>query len=39
MAVPDKIMKLVVEGDVVKVMDLSSSKISHGVTCDVQLAK
>lgn len=35
----DKIMKLVVEGDVVKVMDLSSSKILNSVTCDVQLDK
>lgn len=38
-AFPDKITKLVDEGDVVKVMDLSFSKILNNVTCDVQLAK
>lgn len=38
-AFPDKITKLGDEGDVVKVMDLSSSKILNSVTCDVQLAK
>lgn len=32
-------MKLVVEGDVVKVMDLSCSKILNSVICDVQLDK
>lgn len=35
----DKILKLVFEGDVVKVMDLSCSKILNRVTCDVQLDK
>lgn len=38
-AFPDKITKLVDEGDVVKVADLSSSKILNSVACDVQLAK
>lgn len=38
-AFPDKITKLVDEGDAVKIMDLSSSKILNSVTCDVQLAK
>lgn len=38
-AFPDKITELVDEGSVVKVMDLSSSKILNSATCDIQLAK
>lgn len=38
-AFPDKITELVDEGSVVKVMDLSSSKILNSATCDIQLDK